>query len=1122
MSRIQPLIWNKTGNDWIRDGLTGRLGAPKRFGDTIVSGATNAVAIRETSGGSTFYIGSVNGGVYSRRYDKTTDTWEDQWTWISKPSSGYSGGQSIGALALSADGQYLAVGQGNPSNYGAIGTPSSGIQIGKIAEDGAIEWLAITPETSEILKGINIRSLEWRGKSVFATGWDGGADWSEGNIMSATVEGDQVRAAEKANNFNLQIEQTPTGTLIAAGYELQSGNINNSLFSANADLSLDLLDGKGYSDYIQELNQGGYAITRIAAHPRLVDGKIILFVGSSLKDAISRIDRLVFEPGNLELTDVSSFQAGNMVGTGQAENLKYYGNFSLASDPFDTTGSAVYAGGNGYWYSPVAPSILTTGGLVRVGFKTDATPEAKFLYGPHLENGQFEISRENPPTPGAPHADSRAISFYTAKDGPRLVQTDDGGIWQLRIEADLNGSQPANKAWWTSLTTDGLNTLEVMMADWGSQANIIASSYQDNGASLGYHGDAFATNLWVGDGEIAVIDDGGDERQKTTGYLSYYWYLSSGSMQKYVYNSQGFVEGMQYVDFYLQPELSRKPISWDQTPESRYYSDQKVSAPFLLPFEENAYRQGSMVMIGSVNAYETIRAKGSKLVFRPLLAEQTPLLTENKISKNITALDNQGSAGSGKISELYLATSDRTTKSVQILGRDESAFNANTQSATIRPLSFSNLSEQGLSEAGTIIDIAHQPNKSGSDRLYWLQGGKSVLFRFGMPSQQVLRIGSENQEALTFSLDELGISTDKSDSHGMQSITYVPKNSIHGEKIVVAGLSGAWISDLDAEGVPKGFSAMNWSGLPESVAPGSYIHNVKYEPGDDLLILNTLGQGNWIYSFSGELGDRPAPKELLILPNTTLPIQNKADLNKRGDQINQTIAFQLDGRLQSKDRTTRTEIVLHQPERWRKHMDIVSPYHVQTDAIEDLSARERANDWVNLLRPKSLEYRGGYETENEIVMPFPFYPGISMFNLTINPKEYTKPNTVKLDYTFRLADGSESVTRTLTLKPDDRFHSKASRDVITGKSTGHASLMAAETNLGDVSATTQATTQYDRKHAGSQDHGLFVLDSGRQLMSLRTTDFEEAFGQHDSSTQFGVNLIGQGKSFWNANASDMG
>ena len=1106
MSRIQPLIWNKTGNDWVRDGLTGRLGAPKRFGDTIISGATNAVAIRETSGGSTIYIGSVNGGVYSRRYDKTTDTWEDQWTWISKPGSGYSGGQSIGALALSADGQYLAVGQGNPSNYAGRGTPSSGIQIGKIREDGVIEWLGITPETSEILKGINIRSLEWRGSSVFATGWNHGPDGSHGSIMSATMEGDQAKAAEKASNYNLQIEQLPTGSLIAAGYEPQRESINNNLFCTNTDLSLDLLDGTRYSDYIQELNQGGYAITRIAAHPRLVDGKIILFVGSSLEGAISRIDRLVFEPGNLELTDVSSFQAGNMIGTGQADNLKYYGNFSLASDPFDMTGSSVYAGGNGYWFSPIAASILTTGGLVRVDFKLDATPEATFLYGPHLENGKFEISRENPPTPGAPHADSRAISFYTGKDGPRLVQTDDGGIWQLRLEEDANGSQPASKAWWKSLTTDGLNTLEVMMADWGSQANIVASSYQDNAASLGYHGDAFATNLWVGDGEIAVIDDGGDGRQKATGYLSSYWYLGFGSMQKYTYSNQGFVEGMQYINFYLQPEPRRKPIAWEQTPEVQYYSAEIVRQkadsprgiiPFLLPFEENAYRQGSMVMIGSVNAYETIRTKGNNLVFRPLLAGETPLLTENKISQDITALDNQGSAGAGKTSELYIATSGRTTKSVQLLGRDEGAFKANSKRAIVRPLSFSNLSEQDLSEAGAIIDIAHQPNESGNDRLYWLQGGKSVLFSFGSPSHQVLRIGKEYQEVRTFSLEELGISSDQSDSYGMQSVTYVPKNAIHGEKIVVAGLSGAWISDLDTEGIPEGFSAMNWRGLPETLAPGSYINNVKYVPGDDLLILNTLGQGNWIYSFSGELGDRPAPEELMILPNTVLPTQKKADLNKRGDQINQTIAFQLDSRLQSKDETTKTEIILHQPERWRRHMEIVSPYHVSINDIKDLRERERANDWVNILRPKGLEYRGGYETENEIVMPFPFYPAISMFNLTINPKEYTKPKTVKLDYTFRLADGSESITRTLTLKPD-RFHSKSSRDVITGSEK--------RVSYSDITTTTTKPSHNELQDAKNQNLSTMLMAQGSQLASSEPLNFPEAFDRSDSSNWLGMEM----------------
>jgi hypothetical protein len=529
--------------------------------------------------------------------------------------------------------------------------------------------------------------------------------------------------------------------------------------------------------------------------------------------------------------------------------------------------------------------------------------------------------------------------------------------------------------------------------------------------------------------------------------------------------------------------------------------------PFLLPFEENAYRQGSMVMTGSVNAYETIEVKGNNLVFRPLLEGKSPLLKKGTLNKQITALDNQGSAAQGTTSELYLATSELKTNRVQLLGRDNSDSDANRKEGYTLPISFSNLNDQELSEAGAIIDLAHQPNEKGKDQLYWLQGGMSVLFPFGSPSPQVLRIGKENQEVQTFSIEQLGISTAENDIYGLQSITYVPENEIHGEKLVLAGLSGAWISDLDSEGIPGVFAPMDWQGLPESTPLGSYINNVKYIPDDDLLILNTLGQGNWIYSFSGDLGERPAPEQLINLSDTVLPIQKKADLNKRGNEINQTIAFQLDSRLQNKDATTETAIILHEPDKWRKYMEIVSPYHVSVDSKIDTSERERANNWLNILKPKALKYRGGYETNSEIVMPFEFDPGISMFNLTINPKEYTAQESVELDYTFMLADGSESVTRTLTLKPD-RFHGKISRDVITGRAISSTSLIEEPKSIDDLSTTTK-TPQHERPHAKNHNHRTFLIDPSNQLMSSVTTNVDDAFGQADSNSWLGIDWSNQ-------------
>jgi len=210
---------------------------------------------------------------------------------------------------------------------------------------------------------------------------------------------------------------------------------------------------------------------------------------------------------------------------------------------------------------------------------------------------------------------------------------------------------------------------------------------------------------------------------------------------------------------------------------------------------------------------------------------------------------------------------------------------------------------------------------------------------------------------------------------------------------------------------------MNWQGLDKGIAPGSYIRTIKYEPQDDLLILGTLGQGNWLYSFSGDLGERPQASKLLYMSNTSLVQGTDPDLDKRGNQFNQTITIQLDSRLQSTKEATDVEIILHNKEKWRRYMSMVSPYNISEDGdvFDNSSAREQADRWYSILRPFGLRYRGGRETKNSIIMPFSFDPGISMFNLSINAKDFYHSEPAELRYSVRTTDGSESITRTLSL-----------------------------------------------------------------------------------------------------------
>jgi hypothetical protein len=341
--------------------------------------------------------------------------------------------------------------------------------------------------------------------------------------------------------------------------------------------------------------------------------------------------------------------------------------------------------------------------------------------------------------------------------------------------------------------------------------------------------------------------------------------------------------------------------------------------------------------------------------------------------------------------------------------------------ALLAPIGFSNLTEEQLSNYGVVMDISHRPSSSGQDLLYILQGGFSLLRLTGTHSEpnktplQYLHIGSANQSVQTFSLEQLGLPVLAGDA-GYQSSVYIPANNQHGDKLVIGGLAGVWISDLDAEGMPLGFEAMDWQGLDEGIAPGSYVRTIKYEPQDDLLILGTLGQGNWIYSFSGDLGDRPQESKLLHMSDTSLVQGTQPDLDKRGNQFNQTITIQLDSRLQDKTKKTDVEIVLHNKDEWRHYMSMVSPYTISEDtSLYTKSVREQADRWYSILKPFGLRYRGGRETKNNIIMPFEFKPGISMFNLAINAKDFYHPDPAKLRYSVRTTDGSESVTRTLSL-----------------------------------------------------------------------------------------------------------
>ena len=1045
MPSITPNTWVPTGNDYVIDGEWGRLGILEKFGETYISGATNGLAIKEDGEKVFLYAGSVNGGIYLRIYDKSTDSWGDSWEWISKTADGYTGSQSIGVLSISEDGKYLAVGQGNSSNYlgkgqnqGGVGAPSQGVQIGAIRGDGSVEWLPVAEEVANTMRGHQIRALEWIGNQIITKSWDINTFQAPLNTIEATSQG-LTKVKQANHNKKNAFFDYAAKHLVLGGYELKFNEREELIKVSNfidigeesSPIPKDALKNDSYNQYIAGLDSSNQAIARVSVYPELVGGKLIAFLGAAklqeneakpgtlntINGKISNIARLVIDPTSREIERVKQYAVtDNDIGNNQSLNLTNYGNFSFHIDPHSTTGHSVFAGGNGFWEAK-PKSVATLGGLVRVDFSGDQPLIAKTLYGPKLDNSGEEVIPGF--SPGQPHADSRSIAFYESATGPKLIQTDDGGIWEIALQSGPEGSTYKPGAWWKSLTTKGINTLETNMVSWASASNSIASSYQDNAASLGYYGDDHATNFWQGDGQHSFFDDAADG-DGYSGYLSSQMYLPHGYFGRVDYTNAGFITSRQDAEFYVQRSPGQVPVPWDWTAEGQQYQGQG-SYPFFLPAEANAYQSNKIVITGYSNFYETVEAPQSTprtaLVFRPLLP------SDSTQSLKPTAIDNQGDAHSKSVGSLYIGAVNYENE--RDLKGQPAIYGRVSNSSGNYFLEVIDLGESldRFRKQGPVVDLAHT-QKDGSDILYWLQGGTSMTAKWTFSTEvlptekQILSVRETNGNVRSYSLKDLGLSFVEGDAWGYQAMAFVPGNESRPDQLVLAGLTGIWSAPLDDQGLPaSNFQQMSWY-LPNKSAPGSYIKSIQYDPQDDLLIAGTQGQGSYIYSFSGDLGERPASNELLHISNVRLPQRTKADLNKRGHDIENEITIQLDSRLQDRNQGTEIEIILHNANAWRESMEVVSLYLVPKDPDKPQYIKNIQR--FNLLTSIGLEHANGREDSGDLIIPFTFPVGVSLYNLVVDQKEFASPHdTINLNYSVRTTDGASSKSAQLQLITND-------------------------------------------------------------------------------------------------------
>ena len=999
---------------------------PVTGASSALSGSINGLAFCRTASGGFLYAGASNGGVYMRSYNRSTNSWSPSWTWVSKPGSGYLGSQSIGQLAVSPDGQLLAVGQGNPSNFqSAIAVPGNGIQIGRISTDGTITWLS---GGDSQLQGKNIRSLIWTSNTHLVASYQNLFDF---NVLNRATNGTLVADVNSVSGIvpgsvHLQsptattvvLAEAPGGSVFSAGHAIVDGigpaNFVEFINSAGVTQPIG-----GADVYAASLTAAGHYIGRVAAYPTLVSEpgfatqQIIVFVGSYARvlngessDWIARADRLVIDPVTKHINAITTELLSQLVtvngtpiikplvGYKQADTDLSYGNFSFAVDETDPSARAVFVGGNtGY---PNAGQQRPSGGLVRVtvdGSLPTSTLGFYSQFAPDEQEGQFGPIV----APGSPHADSRTILFIDTPTGKSLIESDDGGVWQL----DFGGDRMPGTSLWRTLTAPGMNTLEVYNADYNSFINVIAGAYQDNGNSVGQAG-GNQRLLDTGDGQIAFFDDAQLDSFSTTSlYYSPQEYLQRGYVSRMVFDSSGreiqhLPQLPMYRDFY--DALGNRVLLQENSPQV-----------FGKPIEANAYRPGNIVMAGNVGLYEQLRPVASNaLVF-----------TEHAIFPQgfkpiIMSLDNQGSflGTQSAFDSLYVAyglTGDAAgnISDVRISGRQPgpngllgSFYSATTELAAIQGVVPEYVTYPNIN------DIAHRSVAGQPDVVYWLQGGASISphnssFPIGALTPQnipqVLRMksaGSAETAITTLDLAASGIHLNENDPWRLQSLVYVPANQTHGEKLVVAGRGGMWIADINASGLPGPFTKMSWNTLSAD-GPGSYTMSLKYDPSEDILVASQVGHGIWVYSFNGSLGPRAVSSQLVSTSDLTLPQLAQPVLNKRGEEINSGLAVSVNRELLGNN-PENLFIDLHDFSAWRQHMELISPYSMAvntvTEATNLLTEAGRATFGATLLPDGSLR------------VPLTLGADQTSRALFVNAREFiTTIPTFELRYTVSLA-----------------------------------------------------------------------------------------------------------------------
>ena len=1033
--------WNVLEPSVIRDAVNGRLGFQDKFGTTYVSGATEALALKQNpidgspnEGDAYLYVGTTNGGVYMRHYDYQTDTWSEDWTWQSKPSGsgteGYEGAQGIGALELSPDGRFIAVGRGGSSNYNAYTPAGPAVQVGKILADGSIDWLPVQNigATSGASGGSNVRGLTWQDDGLYAS-------FAPGNEATAGTPAQLVRLAVDDEGLftGLNVFASANGNVISTDASAPDAPVFFSPLTGALSLveptsdSFVTLSGQPWDAIRQERVDNGELLARISvADDPNVAGQQVVLIGWVLYQApnyspnyITHVDRLTVD-ANRAIKAVESIDFSGKAGGNQALPLPFYGNYSLTFDPNDASLNTVLVGGNQYLdnHPDGATPYSPTGGLVRGNFDTQVI---EAVFGPYRATDDKLV--EQSLLIGAPHADSRAVAALQTAAGVALIQSDDGGVWLL----SASPSDPATLGW-TSLNAPGLNALETLAMGWDARSNSFVSSFQDNASSIGQLGDAFMHNVWAGDGVFGLMDGAAvtDASATSWAYLNSQRYMGNGTVNAFGLDAQGDVisaeiltmvtnwQGQSVQPIELVELFAVNNANPDTPPEN--LSDLSL---FSGPASVNPYRQGDVVLAGDSGLYETFLPNGSDLAtadgFGTLqLLPVTPFSDANTV---FTAIDIGSSAAFVNANaaakpfywdSLLAASWDKNSQSTTIWHRDPVQFEQAPNSlASVDPDFLQAISLQALTTSSyAISDIAHTVNADGSlQAAYWLEVGTTLLSSFAgagglQPSEgnqgAALVIYQDGNLTRLPYADTAGLNqlVTNQDAYGPTSLAILPGLNGQTDSLVIGGEHGLYKADLDAQGMPAVFSAMNIAGLADGAQSGRAVTGLVYNAHDDVLSVSLLGGGSMLYSRTGNLQPTPSDSLLLQVSNTNVPQTLSESLDKRGNPVEGFFLVEVPDTAFDEQGTTQVEFVIPDADLWRTHLREMTFYLNANSGGPEFNLLQRAGSSI---------------TET---LTFFDYAQLQMGSFATKATTKQLP-TISLDYQLNLLDTNGDVVQTV-------------------------------------------------------------------------------------------------------------